>query len=114
MIAVNLQRRHARADRAIIHCTTVTQLLERLEPETALCIVADAALPDMDVLELLHRLHSLDVYAPVLCMAEECGIPRAVALMKAGAYDCIERGGPLANLLARLDAFIEEAWERGS
>ncbi len=87
-------------------------MLELLEPEDAVCIVADVELPGMEFLELLARLRSLCAHAPVLCMAEDCAVSTAVALMKAGAHDCIEKTGPVHRLVDKLIAFIEDAMER--
>lgn len=111
-IAARVQHRYAGPDRAVIHCTSASQLLELLEPEDAVCIVADVELPGMEFLELLARLRSLCAHAPVLCMAEDCAVSTAVALMKAGAHDCIEKTGPVHRLVDKLIAFIEDAMER--
>ena len=87
-------------------------MLELLEADDAVCIVADVDLPGMEMLELLGRLGSLSNHAPVLCMVEDCVVDTAVALMKAGAHDCIEKSGPTQRLLDRLVAFIEESTGR--
>ena len=113
-VAALVQQRYAGSDHAVIHCTSAARLLELLEPDDAVCIVADVDLSDMDMLELLGRLRCSSVHAPVLCMAEDCLVDTAVALMKAGAHDCIEKSGPSERLLERLVAFIEESTERAA
>jgi DNA-binding NtrC family response regulator len=113
-IAAAVQQRYGDLDCVLVHCTTAQALLAAVDAERALCIVVDAALPDMPILEVLARLQALRIHAPVLCLAEECGVSTAVALMRAGAYDCVERSGPARRVLERLNAFIEEAVERAA
>ena len=55
------------------------------------CIVSDIRMPEMDGIELLRRLQSLKIGLPVIVITGHGDVPLAVASMKAGAIDFIEK-----------------------
>ena len=55
------------------------------------CLIVDLMLPGMSGLELLRRLRSNGNDVPVIVLADESDVPTAVAAMREGASDFIER-----------------------
>jgi FixJ family two-component response regulator len=60
------------------------------------CLIVDLLLPGMSGLELLRRLRSNGNDVPVILLADESDVPTAVAAMREGATDFIEK--PYANV----------------
>jgi two-component system response regulator FixJ len=55
------------------------------------CLVVDLLLPGMSGLELLRRLRSSGDDVPLILLADESDVPTAVAAMREGATDFIEK-----------------------
>jgi FixJ family two-component response regulator len=55
------------------------------------CLIVDLLLPGMSGLELLRRLRSSGNDVPVILLADESDVPTAVAAMREGATDFIEK-----------------------
>jgi FixJ family two-component response regulator len=55
------------------------------------CLIVDLLLPGMSGLELLRRLRSAGEDVPVILLADESDVPTAVAAMREGATDFIEK-----------------------
>ena len=60
------------------------------------CLIVDLLLPGMSGLELLRRLRSAGNDIPVILLADESDVPTAVAAMREGATDFIEK--PYVNV----------------
>jgi FixJ family two-component response regulator len=60
------------------------------------CLIVDLLLPGMSGLELLRRLRTLGNDVPVILLADESDVPTAVAAMREGATDFIEK--PYVNV----------------
>ncbi|HET7203765.1 MAG TPA: response regulator [Steroidobacteraceae bacterium] len=60
------------------------------------CLIVDLLLPGMSGLELLRRLRGIGNDVPVILLADESDVPTAVAAMREGATDFIEK--PYANV----------------
>ena len=60
------------------------------------CLIVELLLPGMSGLELLRQLRSLGNDVPVILLAEESDVPTAVAAMREGATDFIEK--PYVNV----------------
>jgi FixJ family two-component response regulator len=60
------------------------------------CLIVDLLLPGMSGLELLRRLRSNGSDVPVILLADESDVPTAVAAMREGATDFIEK--PYVNV----------------
>jgi len=55
------------------------------------CLIVDLLLPGMSGLELLRRLRSAGNDVPVVLLADETDVPTAVAAIRDGATDFIEK-----------------------
>jgi FixJ family two-component response regulator len=55
------------------------------------CLIVDLLLPGMSGLELLRRLRGAGNDVPVVLLADESDVPTAVAAMREGATDFIEK-----------------------
>ena len=65
-------------------------LLEAARARPA-CLIVDILLPGMSGLELLRRLRDANSDVPVILLADESDVPTAVAAMREGATDFIEK-----------------------
>jgi FixJ family two-component response regulator len=60
------------------------------------CLIVDLLLPGMSGLEFLRRLRSSGNDTPIVLLADESDVPTAVAAMREGATDFIEK--PYVNV----------------
>ncbi|MBH1999512.1 MAG: response regulator [Sphingomonadaceae bacterium] len=68
------------------------------------CVLLDVRMPDMDGLEVQRELRARGVMLPVVIMTGHGDVDMAVAAMKAGASDFIEKPFEKAALLACIEA----------
>lgn len=80
------------------------------------CLVADLKMPDMSGIELLQRLRGMGAMVPTIVITGHGDVPMAVAAMKAGAVDFIEKPfddeiliEAIERARSRLDRTIEAA-----
>lgn len=72
------------------------------------CLVTDLRMPDVDGIELLHRLRQLSVAAiPAIVITGHGDVPLAVEAMKAGAFDFIEKPFKDEVLISAVDRAID-------
>ena len=77
-----------------LHALTYGSPLTLLEAAPALregCIVTDVRMPEMDGLTLIAKLHERGVQLPIVVITGHGDVPMAVAAMKAGAVDFLEK-----------------------
>jgi two-component system CheB/CheR fusion protein len=74
------------------------------------CLVVDARLPEMDGLALIGRLKGAGMRLPAIMITGHGDVPMAVAAMRAGAVDFLEKPVRPADLLVSID----RALARGS
>jgi len=67
------------------------QFLQVLDPARQGCIVTDVRMPGMDGIELVRELARRNVELPVIVISGHADVPMAVAAIKAGAEDFIEK-----------------------
>lgn len=77
------------------------------------CLLIDAYLPGMGGIDLLHHLRQAGVTTPAIVMTGSSDVPVAVAAMRAGAADFIEKPVSRADLVASIRLALERA-EDGS
>ncbi|MCK7492825.1 MAG: response regulator [Comamonadaceae bacterium] len=77
----------------VIHASTARESLPARgeRPRELACLIVDLLLPGMSGLELLRRLRSAGNDVPVILLADESDVPTAVAAMREGATDFIEK-----------------------
>ena len=86
---------------------SASTFLEKCDDFQSGCIVSDVRMPGIDGLELLRRLNQKKSRLPVVVMTGHADVALAVAAMKEGAVDFIEKPFPdevlLAAILVALD-----------
>src|SRR6185369_15117607 len=87
---------------------SASSFLEKCEDFQSGCVVSDVRMPGIDGVELLRRLQQKRACMPVVIMTGHADVPLAVAAMKGGAVDFIEK--PFADDV--LLKAIETAFER--
>ena len=79
------------------------------EPKTG-CIVADVRMPGTDGIGLVRELAQRNVSLPVVLISGHADVPMAVAAIKAGAEDFIEKPVDDAQLLAAINRCLARAF----
>ena len=72
------------------------------------CVVSDVRMPGMSGLDLVHRLKDGGTVAPVVLITGHGDVDMAVAAIKVGAFDFIEKPFDEARLLASIKTAIEK------
>jgi UDP-3-O-[3-hydroxymyristoyl] N-acetylglucosamine deacetylase len=80
------------------------QRLDSIEPSL---VLLDIWLPGIDGMQLLKRLHARFPELPVIMMSGHAGIDAAVAAIKAGAYDFLEKPLHLEVLLDKVASALK-------
>lgn len=97
---------------AVTTHTTAAQLLASLDSERPGCLVIDLGLPDMTGLDLLHALADRGCPLPVVFMSGMARIAEAVAAIKLGSIDFVEKPFDLHTMLATIRQAIAVDQER--
>ncbi len=80
------------------------QKLDAMEPSL---VLLDIWLPGIDGMQLLKRLHARIPTLPIIMMSGHAGIDAAVAAIKAGAYDFLEKPLHLEVLLDKVASALK-------
>lgn len=86
--------------------------LRALDPLRHGCIVADVRMPGMDGIELVRELARRQVPLPVVLISGHADVPMAVAAIKAGAEDFIEKPIDDVQLVAAINRSLADAYEQ--
>ena len=81
--------------------------LAAFRPGVSACLLIDAYLPGMSGLELLRKLHDDGHRLPSIMITGASDVPMAVAAMKAGALDFIEKPIGREELIASIERTLE-------
>jgi two-component system response regulator FixJ len=73
------------------------------------CIVADVRMPGMDGIELMRELTSRSSRLPVILISGHADVPMAVAAMKAGAEDFVEKPLDDAQLVGAINRCLAQS-----
>ena len=76
------------------------------------CIVADVRMPGMDGIELVRELSRRGIPLPVVLISGHADVPMAVAAIKAGADDFIEKPVDDAHLLAAINRCLARIFDQ--
>jgi len=76
------------------------------------CIVADVRMPGIDGIELVRELARRNVALPVVLISGHADVPMAVAAIKAGAEDFIEKPVDDVQLIAAINRALARTLEQ--
>jgi two-component system response regulator FixJ len=76
------------------------------------CIVSDVRMPGMSGLDLVDHLKDQDTAIPIILITGHGDVDMAVAAIKLGAFDFIEKPFDEARLLASIQHAVEKGRER--
>jgi two-component system response regulator FixJ len=78
------------------------------------CVVSDVRMPGMSGLDLVHHLNGRDASLPIILITGHGDVDMAVAAIKVGAFDFIEKPFDEARLLASIRNAVEKGRQRES
>jgi two-component system, LuxR family, response regulator FixJ len=76
------------------------------------CIVADVKMPGTDGIALVRELARRDIAMPVVLISGHADVPMAVAAIKSGAQDFIEKPVDDAQLVAAINRALGQSFEQ--
>ena len=91
---------------------TADAFLRECDPSRAGCVVADVRMPGMSGIELVEELTRRRSALPVVLISGHADVPMAVAAIKAGAEDFIEKPVDDVQLGAAINRGLARAFER--
>ncbi len=90
---------------------SATSFLEAAPKITAGCIVTDVRMPGLSGIELLRRLHEMQIGLPVIVITGHGDVALAVEAMKSGAVDFLEKPFDDDVLLASVRGALDRSEE---
>src|ERR1700730_9447176 len=86
--------------------------LQALDCQIPGCIVADVRMPETDGIGLVRELARLNVALPVVLISGHADVPMAVAAIKSGAEDFIEKPVDDSQLVAAINRALARTFEQ--
>jgi two-component system, LuxR family, response regulator FixJ len=90
---------------------SATSFLDAAPKITAGCIITDVRMPGLSGIDLLGRLHEMQIGLPVIVITGHGDVPLAVEAMKCGAVDFLEKPFDDDVLLASVRAALDRSEE---
>ena len=81
--------------------------LEQYDPARAGCLLLDMRMPGMTGMDLLHELAGRGAFLPVIFITAHADVPTAVAAMKTGAVEFLEKPFDREKLLNRVQRALD-------
>jgi two-component system response regulator FixJ len=91
---------------------SASQFLKAYDASRPGCLVSDVRMPGMDGLELMKELTRQSIRLPVVLISGHADVPMAVAAIKAGAEDFIEKPVNDSQLVAAINRCLAQVFER--
>jgi two-component system, LuxR family, response regulator FixJ len=91
---------------------SASAFLESVTEAPSGCIVTDVRMPGIDGIEFLRQLRTRGFHLPVIVMTGHADVPLAVAAMREGAMDFIEKPFDDDTFLASVRAALDRQEER--
>jgi two-component system response regulator FixJ len=91
---------------------SAASFLASLDPARTGCVVADVRMPGMDGIELVRELARRGLEHPVILISGHADVPMAVAGIKAGAEDFIEKPVDDRELVAAINRSLAHTFEQ--
>ena len=85
------------------------RFLDQVQPARAGCVVADVRMPEMDGIALVTEMARRQIAIPAILISGHADVPMAVAGIKAGAEDFIEKPVDDAMLVAAINRALSRA-----
>ncbi len=85
------------------------RFLEQIDPDRAGCVVADVRMPEMDGITLVTEMARRNIPIPAILISGHADVPMAVAGIKAGAEDFIEKPIDDTKLVAAINRALARA-----
>ena len=86
---------------------SATEFLDAYNHEIPGCLLSELALSDFSGCELLEELRRCQLTLPVIFLTQATAISTAVAIMKSGAFDCMEKPVGRQCLLERVREAVQ-------
>jgi two-component system response regulator FixJ len=102
-----LSRLLAREGMAVCAFSTAEEFLHRFDPTAVGCLIADVRLAGKSGIELMNEVIRAGARMPVILITGHGDIPMAVAAVKAGAFDFIEKPFDPEQLVRVVKAALE-------
>lgn len=87
---------------------SANEFLERYETSRRGCLVTDVRMPGMSGIELQSELENRGIRLPIVVMTGFAEVPMAVSVIKAGAFDFIQKPFSPQSLLDVIQRAIEK------
>jgi two-component system response regulator FixJ len=91
-----------------VYDTAESYLARAAENKPLVCLIVDIALPGISGLQLLKQIRASDTKLPVILLASEADVTMAVAAMRHGATDFIEKSQLDVALLKRVSQLLRQ------